>query len=67
MLLRAAHTTIIGRRYELSSKIACLPMSAPLMDMMLDASTSLLRTWEYVGRHAFHYIYIGDLPMNDVA
>ena len=67
MLLRAAHTTIIGRRYERSSRIACIRMSAALVYMMLDASTGLLRACECVGRHAFRHDYIEDLPINDVA
>ena len=42
-------------------------MSAALVYMMLDASTGLLRTCEYIGRRAFHYDYIGYLPINGVA
>ena len=34
---------------------------------VLDASTGLLRTCAYVGRHAFHYDYIEYLPINGVA
>ena len=70
---RAVLNTLVVKRacrllYSMAGRrIACIPVSAASMHMILDASTGWLCAFEYVRRHALRHDYIGDLPINDVA